>query len=1638
MKKIPISVSMMVLAAGSSFSASAEVMIVSGVKGDLIPPNLLSRHWNNYKIVLTNTSDTTLELHDQTFSFTTPIALTAAPWGLGIGSLQLEPTTSEGEGYRNNFLFKAFDGVSMVLQPGAAITMEFGYGQSLDEQLVESSFRLFGEGGGNISNAPSVTLLKPETDLTIVSGEPLLLQANADDVDGDLQGVKFFANDHLLVDDQNEPYELSVSSLEVGTHSVYVKAYDADGNTTQSAVRKITVEADKGSVPEVALTAPTGNVEIELGDSVLIAANAIDVDGDLKAVELYVDGYKMQTINQAPYQFQFTPINEGVFAIHVVAVDAAGNQASSTSYSIKVAKPSVESIPPVVSLQSPAGNIVTLVNEQIPLIAQASDADGDLKSVRFFANGALIAEMTQPPYATSMTAKEGETAVYVEAEDYAGNVTRSGSISVVANTLSEGTGSGEGGACDVPQYVNGTAYVVGDKVQNNGSIYVCKQFGWCGQAPYEPGVNWQGAEFWKDAWMLEGACDAKANNAPTIALTAPEVTDSAPFHITAATNDDDGSVVGVDYYISGALYRSVTTPPFTLEHEGLVQGEYAIFAVATDDLGAQTRSETLTLNVAAGFEGNRLTLTFPAFEHKDLLDPPAELQNQVLTGSLYCPEDGSRTPVQGSWGETVHLDGLSECQYQLNLDGFSGYVARFSPWVIDFSKTEERQIAIDALYRAPIDTDALFPLGGVQVETYLEGIYQPRSMAMGDNMLFVGSSSIMLDNEPLSGTVYAVELDPQTKKPVGTYIVAEGEEPHGVAYRDGTLYYSTVGALYKIENIKESFKNRPKAEKIFTYPADGEKTPIPSEQWWTRMQHQKHPLKFNTADPTDKKLYTAAGLPCNICTTPEEELYGTIFSIDLETGQYDILANGIRNAVGFDWHPKTGEIWFSDNNRQQFDNPDEINHISNPGNQNFGAPIFFGKDTRGLTDEEMANWEDLLLGGEGSVGYPIIPPKAILPQIDYDVVKPTDFAGAAFDIFTNSAPLGVKFWNAFSKSDNVQHLVYATHGNSKPEHPGLELRMVTIENGNKIIHERPLVTGWMRDRNAVESYACLTDACIGRPVEFLEMPDGSMLVSDDKASVIYRVAYDATLANIKQVTFTTTEAPDVSVQDEMVSGALIHPNGHESKFHVAWGASDMIIDGLKNGTYKVRLNDIGDYIPEQRNSDIVISDAAPKATVALKYIDKPVDLQGTVSFTAPSKPTGATESGLLLTIVNQADHTSIERQVAWGETLEAQLGYGSYEILYPYLKGFYPSPLKENININESSLEHNLNVSYVGYSSGADLMKQNCTACHSTDFFDNANKANTWQNAGYEALINKIMSMPVAGHCDRQCAEEIADYLFDEVWDEYLNVGDSFGSRQVRLLSSLEYANSIKDLFGLDIDKNKLPKDKYSREFKFAGQSSLGVVLTEDMKKYHAMAVDISQRIDEDKLGYSNGINKAQYINEMGLKVYRRPLTADEVTRFTGFIDQYGARDMLAAMLLSPNFLYRSELGEQTAEANVYELTPYELATALSYSFLGTTPSSSLLAKAERGELATNEQVAAEVAAMIQSPRGIQRFTDFVGYYVHTQVQELPVKPGLSNELVERYGSGASGVYSLLLNRRKGHSSRAVQCKLHLCEWCSG
>ncbi|PRW65549.1 glucose dehydrogenase, partial [Pseudomonas fluorescens] len=139
----------------------------------------------------------------------------------------------------------------------------------------------------------------------------------------------------------------------------------------------------------------------------------------------------------------------------------------------------------------------------------------------------------------------------------------------------------------------------------------------------------------------------------------------------------------------------------------------------------------------------------------------------------------------------------------------------------------------------------------------------------------------------------------------------------------------------------------------------------------------------------------------------------------------------------------------------------------------------------------------------------------------------------------------------------------------------------------------------------------------------------------------------------------------------------------------------------------------------------------------------------------------------------------------------------------------------------------------------------------------------------------------------------------------------------------------------------------------------------------------------------------------LGYQVFRRPLSPSELSRYQAVLDEHGERALIAALLLSPNFLYRSELGQVVAgQADVYKLTPYETATALSYTYQGTTPDAQLLAKAERNELQTVQQISAEIDRMMRSERGLEQFNRFISYYIKTQrgVQE---KPGLSAQMIQ-------------------------------------
>ncbi|MGO1002711.1 DUF1592 domain-containing protein [Lysobacter sp. CA196] len=994
-----------------------------------------------------------------------------------------------------------------------------------------------------------------------------------------------------------------------------------------------------------------------------------------------------------------------------------------------------------------------------------------------------------------------------------------------------------------------------------------------------------------------------------------------------------------------------------------------------------------------GFEGNRLTVEFAEPETDDSRGAPSGKHPATMSGVLRC---GSETvPIRAVWGETLKIDELKRCDYSLVMDVAEGYAPMNAPLMVSFTQEEGEHLSRVVRYRPRVDIAKLRPLPGVKIELFAEGLLQPRQMALGNGVLYVGSGWVGgVFPPPLSKLIYALPLDAGTGKPKGVHVLASGQlEPHGVAYRDGSLFYSTADALYRIPNVDASY-DQAKPEQVLKFPGGDTPFPLPpvdvALEWlyW----HQKHPLRFNPHDPSDKGLYTAVGIPCNLCMVPADPRYGTILRYDLDSKQATIVARGVRNSLGFDWNPATGDLWFSDNNRQHFPNAEEVNRIANEG-EHFGVPYVFGRRSLGFTAEEE---KDPRLANDGRWLEGLQLSDIPLGQIEVGRYRPP-----AFEIASNSAPLGVKFWNGYPQPADAQLLLVATHALGSVDEPGLQLRMLTIKN-DQVIHEIPLVDGWLQDRASADLH-CIKGGCIGRPVDFLELPDHSLLLSDDVAGAIYRISrYDPSVVPDTELTLRPTAAPSPDIAAERVSGHLIDAAGHKRLFHVAWGSEPMAIKGLAHGDYQVRLNDVGNWIPLKRTNHFTLSAGQSSHAIELGYRERPEHIEVPMTLRAPAKPDGAAGAHWVVKLIDAKDAVR-EVSVPWGGQTEVVLGYGRHRVIYPYYPTHRPQPSMESVDVNEESEQIELPpMAYVYEGNlGLAVLEDSCSGCHDSKFFDDPNKAHNWDAAGREALVKKIQSMNIEGHCDGVCAGAVSDYLFDTVWSVYLRPQTPFGKRQIRQLTPHEYASSVHDLFDVTINPAKLPADKSAKEFKYPGEADLGILQAEDVKRYYDAALEVAGQVEPQSLGYRKTAEAATFVGELGHKVFRRPMTAPEIERYAALLDQHGLQDMVAGMLLSPHFLYRSELGDDSyGRVNAYKLTPSEVATALSFTFLGTTPSLALLHKAESGGLATPEQIGAEAATMIATERGVEQFVRFIRHYTKTagDVQE---KPGLGGPVIQ-------------------------------------
>jgi glucose/arabinose dehydrogenase len=227
-----------------------------------------------------------------------------------------------------------------------------------------------------------------------------------------------------------------------------------------------------------------------------------------------------------------------------------------------------------------------------------------------------------------------------------------------------------------------------------------------------------------------------------------------------------------------------------------------------------------------------------------------------------------------------------------------------------------------------------------------------------------------------------------------------------------------------------------------------------------------HGWKFIAFGP-DGALYIPVGAPCNVCEVKDP--YGTILRLDVATGALEVIARGVRNSVGFDWHPRTQELWFSDNGRDMLGDdvpPGELNRIAQTG-RHFGFPYIHGGD---IVDPEF---------GKAS--------------------ETVSFEKPAWQLGAHVAPLGMMFYTGREFPEEYRgSLLVAEHGSwNRSRKVGYRVMRAVFDPDAAISSYVPFITGWLQG-----------EAYWGRPVDFEQLPDGSVLVSDDHAGAIYRISYD--------------------------------------------------------------------------------------------------------------------------------------------------------------------------------------------------------------------------------------------------------------------------------------------------------------------------------------------------------------------------------------------------------------------------------------------------------------------------------------------------------------------------------------------------
>ena len=334
---------------------------------------------------------------------------------------------------------------------------------------------------------------------------------------------------------------------------------------------------------------------------------------------------------------------------------------------------------------------------------------------------------------------------------------------------------------------------------------------------------------------------------------------------------------------------------------------------------------------------------------------------------------------------------------------------------------------------------------GFKISIFASDLDQPRQMIESKNgTIFIGERS---------GQIIALlDSDGNGQADSKRVIADDLTYSTGVSIFEGDLYFSEISKIWKIQDIENWLQKNSSGfpEKILV------SQDLPEDKWhgWKWLQHN-----------AEGDIYTNVGAPCNICLS-ENPQYASI--IRLRDDNWEYVARGVRNSVGFDFHPETSKLYFGDNGRDWLgdDSPAcELNRVDEDG-------LFYGFPYQHALNVKDPEYGDLESG--------------------YDYVDPILELGA------HVAPTGLAFYDGEMFPKKYKNNIFITlHGSwNRSKKVGYKVIRVVLDSEGDVVDTKDFISGWLDG-----------ETVLGRPAAPLIISDGSLLISDDKANVIYRITY---------------------------------------------------------------------------------------------------------------------------------------------------------------------------------------------------------------------------------------------------------------------------------------------------------------------------------------------------------------------------------------------------------------------------------------------------------------------------------------------------------------------------------------------------